>query len=90
MGLGNVIINSVWKLAQVAVLAAIYTYIAPFHFPADQPYTYLVLFLADDLAFYCVPPRPPRGPAVLGASTSSTTPASTSTSRPRCASSGCR
>jgi sterol desaturase/sphingolipid hydroxylase (fatty acid hydroxylase superfamily) len=52
MGLGNVLINSVWKLAQIAVLAAIYKYVAPWHFPADQPYTYLVLFLADDFVFY--------------------------------------
>jgi sterol desaturase/sphingolipid hydroxylase (fatty acid hydroxylase superfamily) len=52
MGLGNVIINAFWKLAQIAVLAAIYEYIAPFHFPADNPLTYLALFLADDFAFY--------------------------------------
>lgn len=52
MGLGNVAINSVWRFAEIAILAAIYEYLALWHMPADQPYTYLLLFLADDLAFY--------------------------------------
>lgn len=52
MGLGNVLVNAVWRLAEVAILAVIYEYLAPWHMPADQVYTYVLLFFADDLAFY--------------------------------------
>jgi sterol desaturase/sphingolipid hydroxylase (fatty acid hydroxylase superfamily) len=52
MGLGNAVINSVWRLAEIAVLAWVYENFRFFTFPADQPYTYLVLFLCDDFAFY--------------------------------------
>ncbi len=52
MGIGNVIINTGWKLVQVAVLAWLYLNVAPFHFPADAWWTYVALLLADDFAFY--------------------------------------
>jgi sterol desaturase/sphingolipid hydroxylase (fatty acid hydroxylase superfamily) len=51
MGLGNVVINAVWKLAVVVVYAALYQ-LTPLRMPADSPLTYLLLFLADDLAYY--------------------------------------
>ncbi|HEV7917955.1 MAG TPA: sterol desaturase family protein [Solirubrobacterales bacterium] len=52
MGLGNGVIHGVWRLAEIAVMAWLYTEVAPFQFPASQPYTYAALFLADDFAFY--------------------------------------
>ena len=51
MGLGNVAINVGWKVVVVAVYAALYE-LAPFHFPADVWWTWIALFLADDLAYY--------------------------------------
>lgn len=51
MGLGNVLIKTIWGLAAIAVLAALYE-LTPLRMPADQPYTYLLLFLADDIFFY--------------------------------------
>lgn len=52
MGLGNAIINSVWRLGEIAVLAFIYEHWALLSLPADSWTTYLLLFLADDFAFY--------------------------------------
>nr|WP_212763562.1 sterol desaturase family protein [Gordonia araii] len=51
MGLGNVIINLGWKLVVVAVLAGAYL-VAPIHLSATNPLTWVVLFFADDLAYY--------------------------------------
>ncbi len=51
MGLGNVAINVVWKLVVVAVYAALYE-LTPIRLPADNPLTWIALFLLDDLAYY--------------------------------------
>ncbi|HSV37520.1 MAG TPA: sterol desaturase family protein [Nocardioidaceae bacterium] len=51
MGLGNVFINIGWKLAVLAAYAAAYT-VAPFHFAADNPLTWVILFFADDFLYY--------------------------------------
>ncbi|GAB16787.1 hypothetical protein GOEFS_014_00290 [Gordonia effusa NBRC 100432] len=51
MGLGNVVINIGWKLAVLAVLAGAFL-ITPLHLPADNPLTWLALFVADDVAYY--------------------------------------
>jgi sterol desaturase/sphingolipid hydroxylase (fatty acid hydroxylase superfamily) len=51
MGLGNVAINVVWKLVVVAVYAALYE-LTPIRLPADNPLTWVALFLLDDLAYY--------------------------------------
>ena len=51
MGLGNVFINIGWKLAVLAAYAAAFT-VAPFHVPADNPLTWVVLFFADDFLYY--------------------------------------
>jgi sterol desaturase/sphingolipid hydroxylase (fatty acid hydroxylase superfamily) len=51
MGGGNVVINAVWKLAVVFVYAALYE-LTPLRMPADEWWTYVLLFLADDLAYY--------------------------------------
>jgi len=51
MGLGNVFINLGWKLVVVSAYAAAY-FVAPFHVAADNPWTWLALFFADDFAYY--------------------------------------
>ncbi|HET7588892.1 MAG TPA: sterol desaturase family protein [Solirubrobacterales bacterium] len=51
MGAGNVVINAVWKLAVIAVYAGLYE-LSPLRMPADRWWTYVLLFLADDLAYY--------------------------------------
>jgi sterol desaturase/sphingolipid hydroxylase (fatty acid hydroxylase superfamily) len=51
MGLGNVAINAVWKLAVVVVYAGLYE-LTPLRMPADEWWTYAILFFADDFAYY--------------------------------------
>ena len=51
MGLGNVFINAAWKIVVVAVYAALYE-LTPLRMAADSPWTYVLLFFADDLAYY--------------------------------------
>ncbi|MFD7159555.1 sterol desaturase family protein [Kribbella sp. NPDC059898] len=51
MGLGNVVINIGWKLVVVTVYAAAYL-VTPLRLPADNPLTWVALFVADDLAYY--------------------------------------
>ena len=51
MGGGNVVINTVWKLAVVVIYAGLYE-LSPLRLPADRWWTYALLFLADDFAYY--------------------------------------
>lgn len=51
MGAGSVVIGAVWGFAVIVLYAALYT-IAPLRMPADQWWTYVLLFLADDFAYY--------------------------------------
>ena len=51
MGIGNVIVNLGWKLVVVAVYAALYL-VAPWHLPADSPWTWVALFVLDDVVYY--------------------------------------
>lgn len=51
MGLGNVVVNSGWKLLVVGVYSAAYL-VAPFQLPADNPWVWVALFFADDFAYY--------------------------------------
>lgn len=51
MGIGNVIINIGWKLAVLAAYSAAYL-VAPFHLPANNPLTWIALFVADDFLYY--------------------------------------
>lgn len=51
MGLGNVGINVGWKIVVVACYAGLYE-LTPLRLPADAWWTYALLFVADDLAFY--------------------------------------
>lgn len=51
MGAGYLVIAGVWKLVAVAAYAAVYR-AAPWHLSARNPWTWVALFVADDLAFY--------------------------------------
>jgi sterol desaturase/sphingolipid hydroxylase (fatty acid hydroxylase superfamily) len=51
MGLGNVAVNVVWKLAVVTIYAALYE-LTPIRLPVDAWWVWIVLFLGDDLAYY--------------------------------------
>ncbi len=51
MGLGNVGINVGWKLVVVATYTALYE-LTPLRVPADMWWAYVLLFFADDFAFY--------------------------------------
>src|SRR3954469_21456069 len=51
MGLGNVTINVIWKLVVVAIYAGLYE-LTPFRLDSHDWWVWIVLFLADDLAYY--------------------------------------
>jgi sterol desaturase/sphingolipid hydroxylase (fatty acid hydroxylase superfamily) len=51
MGLGNVAINVVWKLAVVAAYAALYE-LTPLRLSPTNPLTWVALFVADDFSYY--------------------------------------
>ena len=51
MGLTSVVVGALWGLVAIAVYAGIYT-VSPWHLPTTEWWTYALLFLADDLAFY--------------------------------------
>jgi sterol desaturase/sphingolipid hydroxylase (fatty acid hydroxylase superfamily) len=51
MGLGNVTINVAWKFAVLAAYAALYE-LTPFRLDPHVWWTWVLLFFADDLAYY--------------------------------------
>ncbi|MFD8915953.1 sterol desaturase family protein [Streptomyces sp. NPDC059575] len=51
MGAGSQVIGLPWKVVTVVVYAAAFT-LAPWHLPPSSPWTWLLLFFADDLAYY--------------------------------------
>ena len=51
MGLGNVVINIGWKVVLVAAYAALYE-LTPLRIPSDAWWAWVLLFFADDLAYY--------------------------------------
>jgi sterol desaturase/sphingolipid hydroxylase (fatty acid hydroxylase superfamily) len=51
MGLGSQVIGFPWKLATVGIYAALWT-VAPVHLSPGHWATWVLLFLADDLAYY--------------------------------------
>jgi sterol desaturase/sphingolipid hydroxylase (fatty acid hydroxylase superfamily) len=51
MGLGNMVINTGWKIAVAAVYTAVYE-LTPLRIPSDAVWAWVLLFLCDDLAFY--------------------------------------
>ena len=65
MGLGNVTVNVVWKLAVVAIYAALYE-LTPLRLDPGDWWVWVLLFFADDLAYYWFHRVSPREPRVLG------------------------
>ena len=51
MGLGNVVINIGWKVVLVATYAGLYE-LTPLRIPSDAWWAWVLLFFADDLAYY--------------------------------------
>jgi sterol desaturase/sphingolipid hydroxylase (fatty acid hydroxylase superfamily) len=51
MGLGNVTVNVAWKAVVVVIYAALYE-LTPLRLDPDRWWVWVVLFLADDLAYY--------------------------------------
>ncbi|MGW2208776.1 sterol desaturase family protein [Streptomyces sp. NPDC001781] len=51
MGAGSQVIGLPWKAVTVVVFAAAFA-VAPWHLPPSSPWTWLLLFLAEDLAYY--------------------------------------
>ncbi len=51
MGLGNVAVNAAWKLVVLAVYAGLYE-LTPLRIPADAWWAWVLLFFADDFAYY--------------------------------------
>lgn len=52
MGTGHLVIGGVWKLAMVAAYAGIYV-LSPLHLDTHAWWTWVLLFFADDLSYYC-------------------------------------
>lgn len=53
MGLVSVATMGGWKFLALLGYAAIYTYLAPWHLPATQWYTWVIALVGVDLLFYC-------------------------------------
>jgi sterol desaturase/sphingolipid hydroxylase (fatty acid hydroxylase superfamily) len=51
MGIGNVIITVGWKLVLLATYAGVFL-LSPFEFSASNPWSWVVLFFAEDLIYY--------------------------------------
>jgi sterol desaturase/sphingolipid hydroxylase (fatty acid hydroxylase superfamily) len=51
MGLGNLVVNVGWKLVVVAVYSGVYE-LTPLRVPASAWWAWVLLFFADDLAYY--------------------------------------
>jgi sterol desaturase/sphingolipid hydroxylase (fatty acid hydroxylase superfamily) len=51
MGIGNVVVNVAWKAVVVVIYAALYE-LTPIRLPEDAWWAWVVLFFADDLAYY--------------------------------------
>jgi sterol desaturase/sphingolipid hydroxylase (fatty acid hydroxylase superfamily) len=52
MGLGGVALGVLFRTLSLAVYAALYTYLAPWHLPADRWQTWLLMFVLVDLLWY--------------------------------------
>ena len=51
MGAGSQVVGFPWKIVTVVVYAAAYT-LSPLRLPTSSPWTWVLLFFADDLAYY--------------------------------------
>ncbi|QIV84313.1 sterol desaturase family protein [Mycolicibacterium frederiksbergense] len=52
MGLVSVVTTAGWKVLALLGYAAIYAYLAPWHLPSDQWYTWVIALVGVDLLFY--------------------------------------
>lgn len=52
MGLVSVVTTAGWKVLALSGYAAIYAYLAPWHLPSDQWYTWVIALVGVDLLFY--------------------------------------
>ncbi|KQU07594.1 C-5 sterol desaturase [Rhodococcus sp. Leaf7] len=52
MGLVSIVTTTVWKTVALLGYSVIYAYVAPWHLPSDQWYTWVVLLLGVDVLFY--------------------------------------
>ncbi len=52
MGVGHLVIAGVWKLVVLVVMAGIYS-VSPFGLSPSDWWVWVLLFFADDLAYYC-------------------------------------
>ncbi len=52
LGVGHLVIGAGWKVVMVAIYAAIHL-VSPFKLPTGAWWTWVLLFFADDLAYYC-------------------------------------
>jgi sterol desaturase/sphingolipid hydroxylase (fatty acid hydroxylase superfamily) len=53
MGLGALVFMGLFKAATLVMFVALWVYVAPRHLPTDTWWSWLVLFVAVDLAWYC-------------------------------------
>jgi sterol desaturase/sphingolipid hydroxylase (fatty acid hydroxylase superfamily) len=53
MGLISIATTAVWKGLALLAYAAIYAYVAPWHLPVSQLYTWVIAFVGVDLLYYC-------------------------------------
>lgn len=51
MGIGSLVVGLPWKAVAVVAYAGLYQ-LAPWHLPVDAWWTWVLLFLADDVAYY--------------------------------------
>ncbi|MCK0174030.1 sterol desaturase family protein [Mycolicibacterium sp. F2034L] len=52
MGLVSIVTTGAWKFLALIGYAALYTYVAPWHLPATQWYTWVIALVGVDLLFY--------------------------------------
>lgn len=52
MGLVSIATTAAWKFGALLGYAALYTYVAPWHLPADRWYTWVIALVGVDLLFY--------------------------------------
>ncbi len=53
MGLGSLVFSALFKLATLVVFVFLWTYVAPWHIPINTWWSWLLLMVAIDFAWYC-------------------------------------
>ena len=89
MGIGYSVVNLFWRLVVLVVYSALYE-LTPLRLSPGYWWTWLIVFFADDLAYYLLPPGLAPGSVVLGRPRGAPLRRRTTTSPPRCGRSGRR